>query len=47
MSSSRRSPAVAMTPIRDGRASSCEDFSDSPTRSTKSPSIRMPGALWQ
>ena len=37
--------AVAMMPIREGRARSWEDSSESPTRSTKSPSIRSPGAL--
>ena len=39
--------AVAMIPIREGRARSCDEESESPTRSTKSPRAAMPGALWQ
>ena len=45
MSSSRRSPAVAITPMREGRPSSLVRLRLSPSRSTKSPSIRMPGRV--
>ena len=44
MSWSRRSPAVAMTPIRCGRS---QDAVSSKNRSTNPPSATIAGALWQ
>jgi hypothetical protein len=47
MSSSRRSPAVAIIPILDSLPSSVVAAAAAAVCSTKSPSMRIPGALWQ